>query len=89
MISETLDEVILQITKSNADTSEYVKRMLDVMEYDVPYTSNSIMELLGLKSLVVKAHGSSKRKEICACLKQVETFYKKDIANKIQEGINK
>ena len=50
MISETLDEVILQISKSNADTSEYVKRMLDVMEYDVPYTSNSIMELLGLKS---------------------------------------
>lgn len=50
MISEMLDEVILQISKSNADTSEYVKRMLDVMEYDVPYTSNTIMELLGLKS---------------------------------------
>ena len=50
MISETLDEVILQISKSNADTSEYVKRMLDVMEYDVPYTANSILELLGLKS---------------------------------------
>ena len=50
MISETLDEVILQISKSNADTSEYVKRMLDVMEYDVPYTANYIMELLGLKS---------------------------------------
>ncbi len=29
---------------------EYLKRMLDVMEYDVPYTSSSIMELLGLKS---------------------------------------
>lgn len=50
MISEALDEVILQISKSNADTSEYVKRMLDVMEYDVPYTANSILELLGLKS---------------------------------------
>ena len=24
--------------------------MLDVMEYDVPYTANSILELLGLKS---------------------------------------
>ena len=50
MIDQTLDEVILQINKSNADTSEYVKRMLAVMEYDVPYTSNAIMEALGLKS---------------------------------------
>jgi len=50
MISQILDEVTSQINKSNADTSEYVKRMLDVMEYEVPYTSNSIMELLGLKS---------------------------------------
>lgn len=50
MIDQVLDEVILQINKSNADTSEYVKRMLDVMEYDVPYTSNAIMEALGLKS---------------------------------------
>ena len=44
MIDQILDEVILQINKSNADTSEYVKRMLDVMEYDVPYTSNAIMK---------------------------------------------
>lgn len=50
MIDQILDEVILQINKSNADTSEYVKRMLDIMEYDVPYTSNAIMEALGLKS---------------------------------------
>ena len=50
MIDQILDEVILQINKLNADTSEYVKRMLDVMEYDVPYTSNAIMEALGLKS---------------------------------------
>ena len=50
MIDQILDEVILQINKSNADTSEYVKRMLDVMEYDVRYTSNAIMEALGLKS---------------------------------------
>ena len=50
MIDQILDEVILQINKSNADASEYVKRMLDVMEYDVPYTSNAIMEALGLKS---------------------------------------
>ncbi len=50
MINQILDEVISQINKSNSDTSEYVKRMLNVMEYDVPYTSSAIMELLGLKS---------------------------------------
>ena len=50
MISQVLDEVLAQIHKTNAETSEYVKRLLDVMEYDVPYTSKSIMEALGLKS---------------------------------------
>ncbi len=50
MIDQVLDDVIMQINKSNADTSEYVKRMLGIMEYDVPYTSNDILERLGLKS---------------------------------------
>ena len=50
MIDQTLDDIISLISKSNAETSEYVKRMLDVMEYDVPYTANAIMALLGLKS---------------------------------------
>lgn len=50
MINQILDEVILQINKSNTETSEYVKRLLDVMEFDVPYTSNAIMDALGLKS---------------------------------------
>lgn len=50
MISQILDEVIIQISKSNTDISEYVKRLLEVMEYDVPYTANTIMDLLGLKS---------------------------------------
>ncbi|MGN0483046.1 MAG: Fic family protein [Lachnospiraceae bacterium] len=49
-IDQILDEVILQINKSNTDVSEYVKRLLACMEYDVPYTANAIMELLGLKS---------------------------------------
>lgn len=50
MINQILDEVITQINQSNAETSEYVKRLLECMEYDVPYTSNAIMEHLGLKS---------------------------------------
>ena len=50
MIDQVLDDVILQVNKENAETSEYVKKMLDLMEYDIPYTSNDIMERLGLKS---------------------------------------
>ena len=40
----------MQVNKANAETSEYVKKMLDLMEYDIPYTSNDIMAGLGLKS---------------------------------------
>lgn len=50
MIDQILDEVIRQVNKANAETSEYVKKMLDCMEYDIPYTSKAIMERLGLKS---------------------------------------
>lgn len=50
MINKILDEVTIQINKSQVGVSEYVKRLLDCMEYDVPYTANSIMQQLGLKS---------------------------------------
>lgn len=49
-IDRILDEVIAQLDRSNAELSEYVKRMLAVMEYDVPYTTATIMEHLGIKS---------------------------------------
>lgn len=50
MIDRVLDDVISQIAKANADTSEYVNKLLSVMEYDVPYPAASIMKELGLKS---------------------------------------
>lgn len=50
MIDKILDEVIVQVNRENAETSEYVKRLLESMEYDIPYTANTIMENLGLKS---------------------------------------
>ncbi len=49
-IDDILDEVSEQVRKSANDVSEYVKRMLEVMEFEVPYTTLSLMELLGLKS---------------------------------------
>ncbi len=36
------------MSRENVDC--YVKRLLDVMEYEVPYTAVTLMELLGLKS---------------------------------------
>jgi len=50
MIDKVLDEVIFQIDKSNYETSEYVKKLLEVMEYGIPYTALFIMKELGLKS---------------------------------------
>ena len=49
-IDNILDEIAGQMTDGSEYMTEYLKRMLDVMEYDVPYTASAIMELLGLKS---------------------------------------
>lgn len=49
-IDRILDDVIMQLDRSNAELSEYVKRLLGVMEYDVPYTTAAIMANLGIKS---------------------------------------
>ncbi len=49
MINQILNDVIEQ-SVNNASVSQYVKRLINCMEYDVPYTANEIMEKLGLKS---------------------------------------
>ncbi|MBE5951219.1 MAG: Fic family protein [Lachnospiraceae bacterium] len=49
-IDKILDDVSAQVSEDNEQLSEYLKRLLEVMEYDVPYTSNTLMEKLGLKS---------------------------------------
>ena len=49
-IDKILDDISVQIREDNEQISEYIKRMLDVMEYDIPYTSRALMEKLGLKS---------------------------------------
>ncbi|MBO5387296.1 MAG: Fic family protein [Lachnospiraceae bacterium] len=49
-IDKILDEVAGQILESGEQMTEYLKRMLDVMEYDMPYTATAIMEKLGLRS---------------------------------------
>lgn len=49
-IDETLSLALQQAGTSAAQITEYVRRLLEVMEYDTPYTAHRIMELLHLKS---------------------------------------
>lgn len=49
-IDKILDDISAQIGEDNEQLSEYIKRLLEVMEYDIPYTSNALMDKLGLKS---------------------------------------
>ena len=49
-IDKILDDVSAQISDKNEYLPETVKKLMEVMEYDVPYTSNTLMEKLGLKA---------------------------------------
>ena len=49
-IDKILDDVSAQVSEDNEQLSEYLKRLLEIMEYDVPYTSNTLMDKMGLKS---------------------------------------
>ena len=49
-IDSILDDISVQIREDNQRLSECIRKLLDVMEYDVPYTSKMLMEKLGLKS---------------------------------------
>ena len=51
-IDKILDDISAQISEDSEQLSEYVKRLLDVMEYDTPYTGTALMEKLGLNSKV-------------------------------------
>ena len=49
-IDKILDDVSVQISEENEKLSESIKRLLEIMEYEIPYTSKALMEKLGLKS---------------------------------------
>lgn len=49
-IDAILDEISVQISEENEHLSEEVKKLLEVMEYDIPYKSKALMEKLELKS---------------------------------------
>ena len=49
-IAAVLDDIQNTAGYEYDNLSEYVKKLLSVMEYDTPYTSNEILSLLNLKS---------------------------------------
>ena len=49
-IDKILTDISTQIGEQNKYLPEPVQKLLEVMEYDVPYTSNALMEQLGLKA---------------------------------------
>lgn len=49
-IDKILGDISIQIGEDNSQLSEGIKKMLEVMNYDIPYSANVLMEKLGLKS---------------------------------------
>ena len=49
-IDSVLEEIATQINEDSEQLSDCVRKLLDVMEYDVAYASNQLMEKLELKS---------------------------------------
>lgn len=49
-IDKILDDMLAQIGEADGYLPETVRKLLGVMEYDIPYTSNALMDRLGLKA---------------------------------------
>lgn len=49
-IDQLLDHISVQISEENEALSEGLKNLLEIMEYDIAYTSSALMEKLGLRS---------------------------------------
>ncbi len=49
-IDKILDDISTQINQDNEQLTEYLKKLLEIMEYNIPYTSNTLMAKLNMKS---------------------------------------
>ena len=50
MIEKTIDEILVGVKKESRNISEQVNKLLEVMDPDIPYSANELMERLGIKS---------------------------------------
>lgn len=49
-IDNAFTDILGQASAKEGQISEYVGRLLEVMDYDVPYTGSQIMAKLGIKA---------------------------------------
>ena len=49
-IDEALADLIEQATSNEGQISEYVGKLLNNMDYDVPYTASNLMDKIGIKT---------------------------------------
>ncbi|QBE96954.1 Fic family protein [Blautia producta] len=49
-IDAVIGEIVTQIRRPDDTLSEYVKKLLNVMDFEVPYSAATIMQMLGIKS---------------------------------------
>ncbi|MDD6381234.1 MAG: phosphate acyltransferase PlsX [Lachnospiraceae bacterium] len=88
MLASVLKESLTSTTRSKLGAALALPALKKgLKEYDASKYGGA--PLLGLKGLVVKAHGSSKAVEIKNAILQCVTFSKADINGKILERINK
>ena len=50
MINEILDSIIISTQKEIRHISDQVNKLLDVMELEIPYSANELLELLNVKT---------------------------------------
>ena len=50
MINDTLDDILISVKKESKNISDQVNKLLEVMEMDIPYSANELMEYLKIKT---------------------------------------
>ena len=50
MINETIDEILISVEKESKNISEQVNKLLNVMEYGIPYSANELIVQLNIKT---------------------------------------
>ena len=50
MINETIDEILISVEKESKNISEQVNRLLNIMEYGIPYSANELIVQLNIKT---------------------------------------
>jgi len=89
--SELMNQIKIQLKGSIKGMigGALIKNSMKELKSKFDYNEHGGAPLLGLKSPVIKAHGSSKNKAFKNAIRQGKLFYESDSIKFIEEGINK